>query len=73
MSVILTAHSYGLMEDLSHLGIHLDHDVLLVGHLVVSNLDQSLDPFQEIIQEYAGANVGNPLLRSLRQLELGFR
>lgn len=66
---VLTTDSDGVLEDLCHLRIHLNHDVLLLGHLVVPDVHLVLDPVREMILENTRADIGNPLLRCLWQFK----
>lgn len=69
----LTADGRGLPEDLGDGRVHLDHEVLLLGHLGVALVDLFLDPFAELLFKDRGADVADPLLRRLRQLDLRLR
>ena len=48
--------------------IHGDHDVLLGGHLPISDFDLLLDPVDERIFEYGGTHIADPLLAHLMYL-----
>ena len=54
------------MKDLRHLWIHLDEQVFLDRHLVVSSFNLLFDPLGELFVKDSGANIGEPLLRCLR-------
>ena len=66
----LTADGGGLLEDRGDLRVHVDHQVLLHGDLLVARLHLLLDPVGEAVLEHGGADVGDPLLRRLGQLDL---
>ena len=66
----LTAHCSGLPEDLGYLRVHLDHYVLLYGHLCVAILNLLLDPIIEGLAEDRGDYVTKPLFRCLGKFEL---
>ena len=53
-----------------HHGIHLDHDVLLLGHEGVALLHLVDDPGLERLADHGGADVDDPLLGRLRQVRL---
>ena len=57
-------------ELLSHLRVHSDHDLLLVGHQRVSLLHLVADPVLEHVAEHSGANVDEPGLRDLGQVDV---
>ena len=67
----LTADGLGLLEDSGDLGIDVDHQVLLDGDLLVAFVHLRLHPLREEVLEDGGADVGDPLLGRLGQLELG--
>ena len=69
----LTAHGGGLLEDLQHLRVHLDQDILLDGHAFVPHIHLVLDPQRELVLEDRRAHVRQPGLRRLRELERGLR
>ena len=64
-----TANGVGLLEDLCHLHVHLDHDVLLDGHLLVSHVDLVLHPLRELVLEDARNDVSNICLGRLGQFD----
>ena len=66
----LTAHSSGLPENLGYLRVHLDHDVLLYGHLCVTILNLLLDPIVKGLAEHGGNYVTKPLFRCFGKLKL---
>ena len=47
----------------------MDHDVFLVSHLIVPQNDLMFDPVRKLVLKHSGAHIGNPLLRSLRELK----
>ena len=49
--IALTADGTGLLEDLGDLRVHLDHQVLLHGDLLVPCFDLSADPFVEVLTD----------------------
>ena len=61
----LTADGGRLLEDLGYLRVHLDHEVVLHGHLGVAGLDLLLDPLGEGLADHGGDDVADPLLRRL--------
>ena len=67
----LTRYRGGLLEDLGDLRIHLDHEVLLDSHLFMTRRDLGLHPVGELVFEDGRADVGEPLLRRLRELDVG--
>ena len=67
---VLTADGRRLLEDRGDLRVHVDHQVLLHGDLLVARLDLRLHPIGEAVLEHGGADFGDPLLRRLRQLDL---
>ena len=69
----LTADGRRLLEDLGDLRVHLDHEVVLHGHLGVAGLDLLLDPLGEWLADHRGDDVADPLLRRLGQLNLLLR
>ena len=66
----LTRYGGGLLEDLGDLRIHLDHEVLLDSHLFMTRRDLGLHPVGELVFEDGRADVGEPLLRRLRELDV---
>ena len=66
-----TRYRGGLLEDLGDLRVHLDHEVLLDSHLFVARRDLGLHPVGELVLEDGRADVGEPLLRRLRELDVG--
>ena len=70
---ILTADGGRLLEDLGNLRVHLDHQILLHGDLLVPCFDLRTDPLVEVLTDDGRANVADPLLGRLGQLELGLR
>ena len=73
LKVGLTAHCFGLPEDLFHLWVHLDHEILFDGNFLVSSSYLSVDPFFELILENCGTDICEPLLRHFWQFEVGLR
>ena len=71
--VALTTDGGRLLEDLGDLRVHLDHQVLLHGDLLVPRFDLRADPLVEVLTDDGRANVADPLLGRLWQLELGLR
>jgi hypothetical protein len=61
----LTADGSRLLEDLSDIGIHLDHQVLLHGDLFVARLDLLPNPLVEGLADDGCSDVANPLLWGL--------
>ena len=70
-SRVLTADCNRVLKDLGHLWVHMYHDVLLVGHFAMSGIHLVLHPVIEPVLEHGCADIGDPLLRRLGQLELG--
>ena len=70
---VLTAHGDGLLEDLRDLRVHLDHQVLLDRHLLVTSLDLILHPVRELLFHYRRADVGQPGLGDFWELKIRFR
>ena len=66
----LTADGVGLPEDLCHLRVHFDHQVLLLGDLSVAGIHLLIDPFNEVLLEDCREDVDHPLLRRLGQFQL---
>ena len=56
------------MEGLGDLGVALDEEVLLDGHRLVALVDLVSHPGPEDVLEHGVADVGEPLLRHLRDL-----
>ena len=69
----LTRYGGGLLEDLGDLRIHLDHEVLLDSYLFMTRCDLGLHPVGELVLEDGRADVGEPLLRRLRELDVRLR
>ena len=69
----LTADGRRLVEDLRHLRVHLDAEVLAHGDLLVPGLDLVLHPLAELLLKQGGAHIGQPLLWHLWQLETRLR
>ena len=67
---VLTADGRRLLEDRGDLRVHVDHQILLHGDFLMARLDLRLDPIGEAVLEDGGADVGDPLLRRLRELDL---
>ena len=65
----LTADGCRLPEDLRHLRVHLDHDILFHRNLFMTDFDLSFDPLRKLLLKNGGAHVGKPLLRCLRKLK----
>ena len=63
--MVLTAHLSRGTEHIGHLLIHSDHDVLLGGYLPIADFDLVLDPVGEVILEYGGTDIADPLLAHL--------
>ena len=63
--MVLTAHLSGGAEHIGHLLVHSDHDVFLGGYLSIADFDLLLDPVGEVILEYGGADIADPLLAHL--------
>ena len=57
-------------ELVRHHRVHLDHDLLLVGHQGISILNLLLDPGLERLSQDSGTDIDDPLLRCLR--DVGF-
>ena len=53
-----------------HLGVHGDHHLLFVRHEGVAVLDLHLHPSFELLSKHSCANIDDPLLRNLRQIDL---
>ena len=68
----LTADGLGLLELLVHLLVHLDVLVLLLDDVGVPVIAAFLHPLAEFILQDRRADVDEPLLRHLRQLDVGF-
>ena len=64
----LTTDRGGGVEGLQYLGIHLNHEVLLLRDLLVPHLDLVLDPAREEAFEDCRADVTDPLLGDLMDL-----
>ena len=64
-----TADRVGLLEDLRHLRVHLDHDVLLDGHLLVSHIDLILHPLRELVLKDTRNDVSNICFGRLGQFD----
>ena len=69
----LTADGGRLLEDLCDLRVHLDHQVLLHGDLLMPQLYLPADPLVEVLTDDGRGDVADPLLGRLRQLELALR
>ena len=69
----LTADGGRLLEDLGDLRIHLDHQVLLHGDLLMPQLYLPADPLVEVLADDGRGDVADPLLGRLGQLELWLR
>ena len=67
---ILTGDGGGLLEGSRNVGVHGDHEVLLLGDLRVPGLDLALDPVLVRVAQHAGSHVADPLLGRLRDLDL---
>ena len=55
---------------LGHDRIHGNHHVSLLGHLFVAVLNLLTDPLLEGLADHDGADVHDPLLRSLRKVDV---
>ena len=66
---VLTADGCRLPEDLRHLRVHLDHDILFHRNLFMTDFDLSFNPLRELLLKNGCAHVGQPLLRCLRELK----
>ena len=66
----LTADCFGLPERLGHLGVHLDVLVLLLDDCQVPVVTAGLHPLGELALQDRRADVDEPLLRHLRQLDV---
>ena len=66
-----TANRGGLLEDLRHLSIHLNHYIFLEGYSIVPQVDLLLHPLRELFLEHAGAHVAEPGFRRFGQLDRG--
>ena len=66
----LTRHVTGGAELGRHRRIHGDHHLFLLLHEDVALLDLLIDPLLEGVPEDGGANVHDPLLGNLREVEL---
>lgn len=73
MDVSLTRYSCRKLECLGDFGVDLDHEILLHRDLVVPLIGLLLDPFSESVFQYGGADVRNPILGRLGQLNLRLR
>ena len=69
----LTRYGCRCLEDLQHLLVHGDVHVFLDGHLLVASLNLDLHLVGELFLEHGRANVGKPLFRDLRQLQVRLR
>ena len=65
----LTADSDGLLKNFLHFWVHLDHQVSFVCHFHVSYILLVFDPLVEFSLKKSSANICEPLLGNLRQLE----
>lgn len=69
----LTTDSRRFSKNLSHLRVHCNHDVLRVGYFIVPVIRLLFNPSRELIFKNWSAYISYPLLRCLRQFEVGFR
>ena len=67
---VLTADGSGALEGSSDIRVHSDQHVLLLGDLGVPGLDLVLDPAHEDFAKHGGADVHDPLLGRLVDLDL---
>lgn len=65
ISKILTADGCGLLENSGNFGVHLDHEILFIGGLLVPGVHLVLDPFAKSVFKDRCADVANPLLGRL--------
>ena len=67
-SVILTTHSCGCLECISHFLIHLDHQVSFVCYPLMPRFFLEFDPLVKLLTNDCCTDIGNPLFRCLWQL-----
>ena len=67
---VLTADMCGSAELGDHLRVHGDHHFLFCAHDGVPFFDLVMHPLFELSAQHYGANVNNPLLGHLREIEI---
>ena len=65
MAFELTWNRGGLLEGSSNIWIHIDHDILLDGDLLVPGIDSICNPVRELLTKNWSRNIHKPLLGEL--------